>query len=105
MGEQLANAIEVYELLKSKIGEQEAKALLRFIEEKPLRFMPEEAARWLATKEDLAKLKEDLTKLEVAIREEIWRTRLYLVAIGALIILTNPKVLEFLGRLLGIVPK
>jgi hypothetical protein len=98
MGEQLANAIEVYELLKSKIGEQEAKALLRFIEEKSLRFMPEEAARWLATKEDLA-------KLEVAIREEIWRTRLYLVAIGALIILTNPKVLEFLGRLLGIVPK
>jgi hypothetical protein len=98
MGEQSADAIGVYELLKSKIGEQEAKALLRFIEEKPPRFIPEEAARWLATKEDLA-------KLEVTIREEIWRTRLYLVAIGALIILTNPKVLEFLGRLLGIVPK
>jgi len=34
-----------------------------------------------------------------------WRTRLYLVAIGAfIIIITKPRVLDLLGKLLGIVP-
>jgi len=32
------------------------------------------------------------------------QTRLYLLAIGALILLTNPRVLDFLGRLLGLAP-
>ena len=47
--------------------------------------------------------KEDLKRLEVMVLSLDWRMKLYLIAIGALIILTNPKVLDFLGRLLGLV--
>lgn len=164
-----ANAVEVYELLKPRIGEQEAKSLLRFIEDRTAYLVRDEMAKGLATKEDIAAVKEDIAavkediirleratkediarlegatkediagvkndiahleratkddiaRLEKAAREEIvrldkriielsqelrnleWRMRVYLVAIGALIVVTNPKVLDFLGKLIGLAP-
>jgi len=153
-----ANVVEVYELLKPKIGEQETKSLLRFIEDRTVFLVRDEMAKGLATKEDVAALKEDIaavkddiaavkkdlarlematkediarlematkediTRLERTTREEIvrldkkiielnqevrnleWRMRIYLVAIGALIVVTNPKVLDLLGKLTGFAP-
>jgi len=178
-----ANVVEVYELLKPKIGEQETKSLLRFIEDRTVFLVRDEMAKGLATKEDVAALKEDIaavkddiaavkkdlarlematkedvaalkediaavkkdlarlematkediarlematkediTRLERTTREEIvrldkkiielnqevrnleWRMRIYLVAIGALIVVTNPKVLDLLGKLMGFAP-
>jgi len=153
-----ANVVEVYELLKPKIGEQETKSLLRFIEDRTVFLVRDEMAKGLATKEDVAALKEDiaavkddiaavkkdLARLEMATKEDIarlematkedltrlerttqeeivrldkkiielnqevrnleWRMRIYLVAIGALIVVTNPKVLDLLGKLMGFAP-
>ena len=60
--------IEVYEVLKGKIGEQEAKLLIEYIELKK---------REIATKEDIQRLeqytKEDIQRLEQFVREEIRR--------------------------------
>ena len=150
-----ANAVEVYELLKPKIGEQEAKSLLHFIEDRTVYLVRDEIAKGLATKEDIARLekatkediarlervtkediaavKEDIARLEMVTKEDIarlematkedtnrlekqiiglsqelrnleWRMRIYLVAIGALIVITNPKVLDLLGKLIGLKP-
>jgi hypothetical protein len=35
-------------------------------------------------------------------KDEIWKLRLYIILLGVLIVLTNPKVLELLGKLLSI---
>lgn len=159
-----ADAVEVYELLKPKVGEQEAKSLLRFIEDRTIHLVRDEIAKGLATraditdlkediaelkgdiakvemftkadiaeirtematKADIAELREDIARLEMATKADIarlemttkadiarlekkalaaeWRTRIYLMAIGALILLTNPKVLDLLGKLMGLVP-
>jgi arginyl-tRNA synthetase len=67
--------IEVYEVLKGKIGEQEAKLLIEYIELKK---------KEVATKEDIMRLeeiikmvekstKEDIQRLEQFVREEIRR--------------------------------
>jgi hypothetical protein len=36
-------------------------------------------------------------------KDEIWKLRLYIILLGVLIVLTNPKVLELLGKLLSII--
>jgi len=87
------DVVEVYELLKPKLGEEESRALLRFVEDRTVHLVRDEIAKGLATKEDIARLE-----------REIWQLRLYVVAIGALIIITNPRVLDLLGKLLGIAP-
>ncbi|MFQ6058088.1 MAG: hypothetical protein ACE5MB_04295 [Anaerolineae bacterium] len=168
-----ADAVELYELLKPKIGEEEAKALLHFVEDRTLYLVRDEIAKGLATKEDINAVKEDISAIKddiatrlatredlravkedvmavkedvMAVKEDIatrlatkedfravkedvmalkeditavkgdiarlekeildlrWQTRLYLIAIGALIIITNPAVLDFLGKLLKIAP-
>jgi len=35
-------------------------------------------------------------------KDEIWKVRLYIILLGVLVVLTNPKVLELLGKLLSI---
>lgn len=51
--------IELYEILKTKVGEKEAKTLVEYIETK-LEKKFEEKKDILATKEDLANLRTDL---------------------------------------------
>jgi hypothetical protein len=36
-------------------------------------------------------------------KDEVWKLRLYIILLGVLIVLTNPKVLELLGKLLRII--
>ncbi|HID62882.1 MAG TPA: hypothetical protein EYP49_09125 [Anaerolineae bacterium] len=139
-----ASVVGVYELLKPRIGEQEAKSLLHFIEDRTVHLVRDKIAKGLAAKEDIAHLervtrediaclervtrediaavKEDIARLEIATKEDSarlekkivglgqelrnleWRMRIYLVAIGALIVITNPKVLDLLGKLIGLAP-
>jgi len=56
--------IEVYEALKGKIGEQEAKLLIEYIELKK---------KEVATKEDIMRLEEIVGKLEEFVKEEFQR--------------------------------
>ena len=56
--------IEVYEVLKGKMGEQEAKLLLEYIELKK---------KEVATKEDIQRLEEIVRRLEQFVKEEIQR--------------------------------
>jgi len=78
--------IEVYEALKGKIGEQEAKLLLEYIELKKKEIATKEDIQRLekSTKEDIQRLeeivkmvekstKEDIQRLEQFVREEIRR--------------------------------
>jgi len=51
-------------------------------------------------KEELTNLRSDL---RIEFKDEIWKLRLYIILLGVLIVLTNPKVLELLGKLLSII--
>jgi hypothetical protein len=56
--------IEVYKVLKGKIGEQEAKLLIEYIELKK---------KEVATKEDIMRLEEIIKMLEKSTKEDIQR--------------------------------
>ncbi len=118
-------AVEIYKALSGKIGDREAELLVEFVESSV-----KEAA---ATKEDLlrsenalreeifaveSRLRKEISNLEIALRQEIsgvesrldrritdmeWKMKLYFAVIAALIILTNSKVMEIAGRILGFV--
>lgn len=53
--------IELYEILKTKLGDKEAKTLVEYVETKVEKKL-EEKKDILATKEDLANLKADIIK-------------------------------------------
>lgn len=103
-----ANVVEVYELLKPKLGEQESKALLHFIEDRIAHLVRDEIAEGLATNEDIAALgratRKEAGALERSVLASEWRMRLYLVTITALTIITNSRVLDLSRKLLRIVP-
>ncbi|MBI1987848.1 MAG: DUF1640 domain-containing protein [Nitrospinae bacterium] len=65
----MPTVLELYEKLKPKLGEEEAKALIEFVEAS--------VERRAATKEDLQRtemaFKENLQRTEMALREEIHR--------------------------------
>jgi uncharacterized protein YydD (DUF2326 family) len=67
--------IEVYEALKGKIGEQEAKLLLEYIEIKKKEIATKEDIQRLeqSTKEDIMRLEEIVRKLEEFVKEEFQR--------------------------------
>jgi len=163
------DVVEVYERLKPKLGEDETKTLLRFVEDRTVHLVRDEIAKGLATKDDIAplatraevaairtdmatraevaairtdmatraevaslreemaRMREDMDKIRaemfgfreatvkefasvrvemVGLKQEIRdverRMRLYVVVLAALIIATNPRVLDFLTGLLGI---
>jgi len=97
------------------LGEDETKTLLRFVEDRTVHLVRDEIAKGLATKDDIAAVKDDIVNLEKAVRADIaamrqenrdveWRTRLYVVAVAALIVATNPRILDLLTRLVGLAP-
>ena len=129
----MANStVEVYEKIRVKLGEEEARALLDYVDAR----IEREAVTKLDLKEtedslrsemqkivgnvqevenslrsDMQKmensLRSDMQKMENSLRSEMkdieWRSKLYFILIGALIIITNPKVLELIGRVMGLV--
>jgi hypothetical protein len=120
--------IEIYNALKDRLGEEQTRLLLKYIEE---------ASRAnVATKEDLlttesglvaeiAKVREDMGKLETALRREMaqmeirlredlhklrdelksedFKIKTILYVLIVLLLITNPKLVELLGRVLGII--
>ena len=73
------SSIDVFNALKDKAGEKEAKMLTEFVEHKA-NDSYEKAERQLATKQDLAKLeaatKQDLIRLEMTLKESIAKLEL-----------------------------
>lgn len=104
------SALKVYEILRGKIGEEESRTLIEWVEESiesgtatkvDLAILKE----GMATKADLEILKERMaTKADIAaLKDEIWKLKLALLGIAILIVATNPKIIEILGKLLGII--
>ncbi len=66
--------IQLFQILKEKLGEKEAEALVNFVDSK-LKENNEANLKVLATKEDIAKLavstKEDIAKLAASTKEDI----------------------------------
>ncbi|MFQ6014081.1 MAG: hypothetical protein ACE5NP_01390, partial [Anaerolineae bacterium] len=58
----------------------------------------------VVVKGDITALKGNIAQLEKEVLNFEWQMRLYLVAIGALILITNPRVLDLLAKLVGIAP-
>lgn len=71
---QAAAEIELYEILKSKIGEKEAKTLVEYIETKVEKKF-EEKKDILAAKEDLLNVKADLMVEIEKVRTEIQKMK------------------------------
>lgn len=122
-----SEAIETYNLLKERLGDETARALLRYIE----------AATQanVATKEDLYRLgerfgsdisankieilnvreelkgeiaalrqelKDDIAALRLEITRGLFKVRTILYLLIALILVTNPKIIELLTKVLGV---
>ena len=151
----MANStIEVYDKIRVKLGEDESRALLDYVDariekeavtkldlketedsigsdmqemENSLRSDMQEMKNSLrndmqemedSLRNDMQKiagnmqemessLRSDMQKMESSLRSEIrdieWRSKLYFILLGALIIVTNPKVLELIGRVIGLI--
>ena len=60
--------IQLFQILKQKLGDQEAEALVNFVDSK-IKENNENNLKVLATKEDIHLLKEDISKLEIKISD------------------------------------
>ena len=93
------STVELYEQLKPQLGENETKALIEYVDGK--------IKGEVATKEDMLLLRGDFEKqiqgLRAEFKEEIWRLRMLVIVVLVLQIVLNPKVVELVGRLLGVV--
>ena len=87
--------VELYERLKPHLGEDETKALIEYVDGK--------IKGEVATKEDLHLLREDLFRVRAELKEEIWRLRVLVIVVLVLEVVLNPKVLELVGRIFGVV--
>jgi len=70
----VVSEIKLYEILKLRLGEKEAEALVEFVEAK-IKESDEENLKVLATKEDMAKIKEDMAKIEGRLETKIVETK------------------------------
>ncbi len=109
--------VDLYEQLKPKLGEDESKALIDYMDEK--------VRREVATKEDLLILKSDLEKqiqdaksdlekqiqgvnggvqtLRGEMKDDIWKLRVLVIVVLVLEIVLNPKIVAFIGKIFGLV--
>ncbi|MBF0466230.1 MAG: hypothetical protein HQK88_04745 [Nitrospirae bacterium] len=95
----MATTIELYTMLKDKIGDAETKALVEAIEETP-RKAKEELLKDFATKADLLLLEERMKSEFKNVRLEM---KLYFLILAFLIILANPRAIDLISKILGIV--
>ncbi|MBI3252234.1 MAG: hypothetical protein HYZ52_02790 [Candidatus Omnitrophica bacterium] len=113
------SAVELYERLKPQLGESETKALIEYVDEKihgevatkeDLLLQKAELKEDMALmkaelKEDMAlmkaELKSDMALLRTEMKDELWKLRLMVVIVLVVVVVLNPKVLELVGRVLG----
>lgn len=102
----MTRTIELYTLLKDKLGDKETKALIEAIDEST-----EQATKEAATQADIAALKSDIAALKSELKSDMLliearldaRIRLYFIVLAFLYLLTNPKAIDLLSKLLGLV--
>ena len=124
------SAVELYERLKPHLGEGETKALIEYVDGKIRGEVATKEDIYLL-REDLLKAQADLEgkvqgvreellgkiqevreelrgardELELKIqgvREEIWKLRMLVIVVLVVVVILNPKVLELVGRVLGV---
>ncbi len=92
--------IEIYEMLEARLGKEDAKELVKAIEDVTKSLAKE-------SKRDLKdELKEELvTKTEFHAEFKVLRSefRMYFIVLVCLIILLNPHAIELIAKLLGVV--
>ena len=117
-------AVEVYQVLEEPLGAEGAKVLVEFVETSVRERAVTKEDLWSVEKRlsecitqgDQA-LSERITQVEKGLSERIaqverslsdhitrleWRMKVYLILIGALIVVTNPKVLDLIGKVLAL---
>jgi len=90
----MVRTIELYDMLKSKLGEKESKLLIEAIAD-----IAEKAKTEAATKADL---EIEITKVNAKIDKLGMEFRIYFLILLFVIILTNPSALELIGKIFGI---
>jgi hypothetical protein len=117
--------VDLYEQLKPHLGENETKALIEYVDGKirgevatkedldplkeDIRLLQEdirllqEDTRVLKINLEQKATKEDLLLLENRLKEEIWKLRVLVIVVLVVVIILNPKVVELVGRILGVV--
>ncbi|GEM_PF-2006068 len=119
--------VDLYEQLKPRLGEGETKALIEYVDGKirgevatkedltPLKediqllkqdiYLLKESIQLL--KQDMLLIKADLEKqiqgLRGEFKDETWKLRILVIVVLILQIVLNPKVVELVGRILGVV--
>jgi hypothetical protein len=104
------SSVELYEQLKPQLGEEGTKALIEYGDGK--------IRGEVATKEDLLLLKADLEKqiqgvrtdlekqiqgLRADLEKRIQDVKMLVILVLIVVIILNPKVVELVGRILGVV--
>ena len=112
--------VDLYEQLKPHLGENETKALIEYVDEK--------IKGEVATKEDIQLLKGDIQllkkdmlllkadlekqiqgvridmeKLRADLERKIQDVKMLVIVVLVVVIILNPKVMELVGRILGVV--
>jgi hypothetical protein len=105
--------VDLYERLKPQLGEEGTKALIEYVDEK--------IKGEVATKEDIQLLKGDMLlikadlekqiqgvridmeKLRADLERKIQDVRMLVIVVLVVVIILNPKVMELVGRILGVV--
>ena len=109
--------VDLYERLKPHLGENETKALIEYVDEK--------VRGEVATKEDLLLAKADLErqiqglradlerqiqgvridmeKLRADLEKKIQDVKMLVIVVLVVVIILNPKVMELVGRIFGVV--
>jgi hypothetical protein len=102
----MATTIELYTMLKDKLGDVETRALVETIEDTPRR-VKDELLKDFATKADNVRLEGKIEKLEEKMDGQFKNVRLEIkmvaLLLAFLIILTNPKALDIISKLFGLV--
>ena len=93
------SSVELYEQLKPQLGEGVTKALIEYVDGK--------IRGEVATKEDLLLLKADLEKQIQGVRTDLEKkiqdVKMLVIVVLVVVIILNPKVVELVGRILGVV--
>ena len=99
--------IEVYEILEDKLGREQAHAITKALENAGASIalqkkaeIRDELSRELASKSDLLATKSELREEISKLRNEM---RLFFVITIAIIIISNPRALDLIAKILGVV--
>ena len=116
------SAVELYERLKPQLGENETKALIEYVDEKirgevatkeDLLLLKAELKEGMGLlkedllllkaemKEDLVLMKDDMVLMKTELKEDLWKLRMLVIVTLVAMVALNPKVLELVGRVLG----